>query len=165
MRKKIYWFVSYAHKNKMLADRFLEEFKEQTAPSRRYQYEFWRDQAILPGEDWHREIQAALERCHMGLLLISPAFLASSYIRVHELPPFTRDDAKPVIPVMLKAVDLKLQGEATLERLQVFALENPRFRKAKSYADCSSRHRDEFVRALFAQVEERLTRLTRPGRR
>jgi hypothetical protein len=159
MRKKIHFFVSYARANKDLGGRFLEKFQEQLAPSKKYNYILWRDNRILVGEQWHDEIQNALDRCDMGLLLVSPAFLGSRYISEHELPRFVGEQAKPVIPVMLQPVDFELHDLKGLEKAQIFRLDKPRFRSPKAYGECNSRQRDEFTMDLFRHVEWRLGKL------
>ena len=46
----------------------------------------WSDQKILPGTPWETEIRKALTGADVGILLITPAFLASDYIFQNELP-------------------------------------------------------------------------------
>lgn len=48
--------------------------------------EFWTDRDIEPGEKWHDMIQCALDGAKVGMLLVSPDFLSSSYITSNELP-------------------------------------------------------------------------------
>lgn len=152
-------FVSYARANKALALRFLERFEEQAAPSRHYDYRFWRDDRILVGEDWHAEIQRALDRSQLGVLLISPAFLASQYIDRHELPAFVGRGAKPTIPVMLQPVDLERHDLKGLQEKQIFRLDGERFKQPKAYGECSGNQRERFAAALFRQVEQRLDKV------
>ncbi|MBN1316446.1 MAG: toll/interleukin-1 receptor domain-containing protein [Anaerolineales bacterium] len=159
MRKQIHFFVSYARANKSLAGRFLDRFLEQLAPSKKYDYILWRDAHILVGEQWHDEILQALDRCNLGLLLISPALLGSRYISEHELPRFVGEKAKPVIPVMLQPVDFEYHDLKGLENAQIYRLDKPRFQSPKAYGECSGRQRDEFVMELFRQVERRLGKL------
>ena len=78
-KRKIKIFVSYARSNKNLAKKFLDKYKEQVSASNSFDYHFWQDKNILVGEEWHKVICKALERCNMGLLFISPAFLGSKY--------------------------------------------------------------------------------------
>ena len=80
-KQPVIFFVSYARENKQLADIFLSLFEEQIGASKRYDYKKWQDHKILPGENWHEEIQKAIIKCDFGLLLISPSFLGSAYIR------------------------------------------------------------------------------------
>ena len=159
MKKKITVFVSYARANRDLATRFLKKFKEQAAPSKLYQYVFWRDNDILVGEKWHEEIQVALAQCDVGLVLISPAFLGSQYIQEHELPKFLKSGGKSVIPVLLQPIDLDRHDLKGLQRTQIFRLERPRFASPKAYGECSGTQRDQFALKLFGQVEARLDKV------
>ncbi|MFA9562628.1 MAG: toll/interleukin-1 receptor domain-containing protein, partial [Nitrospirota bacterium] len=142
-----------------LATRFLKKFKEQAAPSRLYQYVFWRDADILVGEKWHEKIQAALAQCNVGLVLISPAFLGSQYIQDHELPKFLKSGGKLVIPVLLQPIDLDRHDLKGLQRTQIFRLDRPRFAFPKAYGECSGAQRDQFALELFRQVEARLDKV------
>lgn len=162
-KKKVELFVSYARANKSLARNFLSRYGEQTAASSRYEYVFWRDSDILVGEAWHEAIGRALDRCHLGLLLVSPAFLGSRYISEHELPRFVGSALRPLVPVMLQPVDLERHDLKGLERHQIFRFEGERFRHPKAYGDCAGSQRDRFVQALFRQVEHKLDRLFKDG--
>ncbi len=159
MKNKITVFVSYARANRDLATRFLKKFKEQAAPSKLYQYVFWRDNDILVGGKWHEEIQVALAQCDVGLVLISPAFLGSQYIQEHELPKFLKSGGKSVIPVLLQPIDLDRHDLKGLQRTQIFRLERPRFASPKAYGECSGTQRDQFALKLFGQVEARLDKV------
>jgi hypothetical protein len=159
MKNKITVFVSYARANRDLATRFLKKFKEQAAPSKLYQYVFWRDNDILVGEKWHEEIQAALTQCDLGLVLISPALLGSQYIQDHELPKFLKSGGESVIPVLLQPIDLDRHDLKGLQRTQIFRLDRPRFASPKAYGECSGTQRDQFALELFRQVEARLDKV------
>lgn len=159
MKKKIKIFVSYARANKDLAKKFLEKFREQVAPAKKYEYIFWGDTEILVGEKWHNEIQEALKECNLGLLLVSPAFLGSQYINEHELPKFVKSDANLLIPIMLQQVDFERHDLKGLQNAQIFRLDSPRFQSPKAYGDCTGGQRDRFVQELFRQVESRLDKL------
>ena len=138
-------FISYARANKKLARRFFDKFFEVARPSKRYNYIFWQDTEILVGEDWNTEIQAALDECDLGLLLISPAFLGSQYITEHELPKFIGVGAKPLIPVMLQPVDFEFHDLKGLTDAQIFMLDTPNLRVPKAYGQCSTSQRHQFV--------------------
>lgn len=163
-KKKVTLFVSYARANHVLAGKFLARLREQLDPSKKYSYKFWKDSEILVGEPWHEEIQKAIEKCDLGLLLISPAFLGSQYIGRHELPKFVGGGArgqklKPVIPVMLQPVDLENHDLKGLRKTQIFRLDSPRFSQPKAYGECVGPSRDRFAHSLFLQIEKRLDRL------
>ncbi len=80
-------FISYSHEDQSYLDEFRSYLK------------FWEDKGLLDvwidpklqaGQDWHKEIQQAIESAGIGVLLISKDFLNSSYIRDHELEPLLR---------------------------------------------------------------------------
>jgi hypothetical protein len=157
-RIKVEFFVSYAHVDDEYADPFLDGFKDIVAPSKKYRFEFWQDRVILPGETWAEEIKKALKRCSMGLLLVSPAFLASHFVTEQELPKFVGEDPKAVIPVMLRMVNLKLHDLKGLGKTQLFRLKaGPN--NYRSYAQCGSSQRSDFVYVLHEEVEKRLDKL------
>ena len=76
-------FISYSHKD----EEFLQAFRVHLKPwEDKNLLELWSDKKIELSQDWHQEIQDALESTAAAVLLISPDFLASDYIRDHELP-------------------------------------------------------------------------------
>ena len=63
------------------------------------------DQDIDLGDDWHSHIQQHLNNARAALLLVSPAFLASKYIRNSELPVLLRNARQQgvkIIPIILR---------------------------------------------------------------
>ena len=158
-RIKIKFFVSYAHKDDEYSSAFIDGFKEMAEPSDKYEYVFWQDTEILPGENWKDEIREALKNCDLGLLLISPAFLGSKFIDAEELTKFVGDKAKPIIPVMLKMVNLKRHNLKGLDGNQIFLLKVEGVNNQKSFAQCSPSQRTDFVYDLFDKVETRLDKL------
>jgi len=157
MRKRVTMFVSYAHANQELANRFVAQFREFILPSKAYQYHIWRDTDLLVGENWDQEIKQALDKCDLGLLLISASFLGSNYITSVELKQLER---KPVIPVLLWPVDFDRHDLKGLQEKQIFRYNKPGFLKPKSYGQCTTKQRVEFMLALFKQVEKRLDKLS-----
>jgi len=83
-------FVCYAHTDNESSDpskRWLDRLLEQLAPlAFQDQVCAWSDKDIETGQDWHDTIQQTLENTKAAVLLVSPAFLASTYIRNSELP-------------------------------------------------------------------------------
>jgi hypothetical protein len=155
-KKQVIFFVSYARENKRLASSFLSLFDEQIGASKRYDYKKWQDYKILPGENWHKEIQKAIKECDFGLLLISPSFLGSAYIKEHELPHFTVKNTKPVCPVMLRRVSFERQDLLGLEEKQIFRLESDRFKEPRAFSEISSARQEDYAYEFFLQVESRL---------
>lgn len=155
LRKKVTFFVSYARKNKELADRFLKELDEMLAPSKKYEYELWQDTGIEVGAEWEKQILSALDNCDFGLLLISPAFLGSKFITEKELPIFVSGE-KPSIPVMLQRVDFLRHDLKGLEKRQIFLLDYEGFKEPRAYGECKKNRRNDFVYELFKTIENKL---------
>jgi hypothetical protein len=156
MKKRVSFFLSYAHANQELAGRFVEQFREFTTPSKTYQYHYWYDQKLLAGENWDKEIKKVLKKCDLGLLLISASFLGSKYITTVELKQL---ENKPLIPVLLWPVDFDRHDLRGLHEKQIFRYNKTGFIKPKSYGQCNSKQRVEFILALFQQVEKRLDKI------
>jgi hypothetical protein len=57
---------------------------------RRKQLSLWADTAIRIGDRWHPEIEQAIARSQVALLLVSADFLASDFVMDHELPALLR---------------------------------------------------------------------------
>ena len=158
-RTVVEFFISYAREDDKYASSFMREFREMSAPSLKYEYRFWQDTEILPGESWEKEISAALKNCTLGLLLVSPAFLASPFIDEVELSHFIGNKAKPVVPVMLKMVNLKRHNLKGLDARQIFRFRTEGSGKLRSFAQCGITQQTDFVFELFDRVEARLDRL------
>jgi hypothetical protein len=160
-KRAVELFVSWAHADAhraggRLADRLVARLQTLFAPSRRYDYRLWRDTegGIALGTSWFTEIEAALDTCSGGLVLLSPALLQSPFIRDHELPHFVGGAAKPVLPVLLHPVDFARHDLRGLEAHQIFRLENRAYSQLTSNAQ-----RERFETTLFLAIETRLDRL------
>lgn len=77
-------FVSYSHKDQRWLDRLIVHL---TPLEKEFQIVYWADTRIRPGSQWREEIRASLRRTKIAILLVSADFLASDFIRKHELPP------------------------------------------------------------------------------
>lgn len=102
-------FVCYAHTDNESPDssnRWLDRLLEQLAPlAIQDQVCAWSDKNIETGQAWHDRIQQTLESTKAAVLLVSPAFLASSYIRNSELPVLlknAKDRGMVILPVIIR---------------------------------------------------------------
>jgi len=76
-------FISYAHDDDQA---WLDTLLSHLSWIQRRGVEIWTDRDIAPGALWHDTIQDELDRAQVAILMVSPAFLASSYISSEELP-------------------------------------------------------------------------------
>lgn len=159
-KRRIEFFVSYAHRNQHLAESLVDELMDILRPSKAYEYVKWMDSAIVVGDQWQKQILDARDRCTFGLLLVSPAFLSSPFIGENELPHYVGDTRAASIPVMLSKVDFQLHDLKGLEELQIFRFMGRRYTEPRSYGECKSGNpRREFVFSLFQAIEAKLALL------
>lgn len=70
---------------------------------------FWDDHEIEAGTQWQAAITTALDDCVVAILLISPTFVASSFVQNVEASAFQTRQARDgigVVPILLRQADL-----------------------------------------------------------
>ena len=153
-RERLRFFVSYARNDATLATRLLGPLEKDLNLSTQFHYDFWRDHLILPGQDWHAEIQDALRDCDFGLALLSRDFLGSEYIAEHELPALVSGE-KPLIPVCLGLLDFDRHNLRGLEEKQIYRYEfEPG--ELRCFGQCSGRVAERFIQDLASKIEQRV---------
>lgn len=81
LRRRI--FICYAARHQDAKDFVLQHLE----PLRWvHEVDIWHDERIAPGADWRAEIDTALADCDAAILIITPPFLTSPFIRDEELP-------------------------------------------------------------------------------
>ncbi len=76
-------FISYSHKDQL----WLEQLRTMLKPFvRQGNLTLWDDKKLHAGDNWRTGISSALEKASVGVMLVSPDFLASDFINEVELP-------------------------------------------------------------------------------
>ncbi len=99
-------FYSYAHEDEALRDALQRHLKILQVHGL---IRPWHDRAIVPGQDWHQEINAHLQQADLILLLLSSYFFDSDYILGVELKTALQRAAAgdaTVVPILLRPLDL-----------------------------------------------------------
>ena len=96
-------FVSYCREDAEWLRRFAVMLKPEV---RERGVEVWTDTQIGPSREWRPEIDAALARADVALLLVSPDFLASDFVMDQELPVLL-ERGVPLVPVLLRSCRYK----------------------------------------------------------
>ncbi len=141
-------FISYSHKDA----KYLHQLVEHLAYYERNNLiETWSDQKIVAGAQWREEIQQAIEAAKVAVLLISPSFLASTFIAENELPPLllaAEKEGAIILPVIVRPSNFE---DTELAAFQ--AVNNPSLPVAKM----KGYQRDEFwtkvVRDIRSAIE------------
>jgi hypothetical protein len=76
-------FISYSHQDREWVERLHRFLSIILADS---ELTVWSDAKIMPGEEWTTSVKTAIETAIIAILLVSPSYLASHFIREVELP-------------------------------------------------------------------------------
>ncbi|WP_249331803.1 COR domain-containing protein [Pseudoalteromonas rubra] len=107
LRRPLKVFISYCHDD-MAYKHTLEAHL--TNLVRDHSIEIWQDGLIKPGELWDSQIRSAIDKADVVILLVSQAFIASSYVHTVELPKVLdklADRKTRLYPVLLSACDIQ----------------------------------------------------------
>ena len=108
-------FISYSHAD----SDWLERLQTMLAPLQRQgTLDVWADTRIQPGQLWKEEIQKALARAKVAVLLVSPDFLASEFIHKDELPPLLEASRKEGLTILWVPVRHSLYKATTIAHFQ-----------------------------------------------
>lgn len=164
-------FISYAHSDndnpdpaKRWLNRILEQLQQLVLQDKIIA---WSDTQIEAGELWDTSIKTQLQNARVAVLLVSPAFLASKYIRNSELPVLlmnAMNEGRAVIPVIVRHclfTEAKFKypdaahGPGELS-LSVFQSANPPSKPLNSMPE----HEQD---AVLLSVARRILRLAQPN--
>lgn len=151
------WFLSYAHDDDAEKADFYKRFASYLRTSSKYWFEAWNDAQLVVGESWRERIHQAMQASHLGVLLVSQAFLASEFIGTNELPAFVDGrgmgtPGKRAVPVALRPLDFTNMDLRGLEQRQIF-----HDNSGKAFAERRAR-RDHWIKQLGRQVHDLLER-------
>jgi len=146
-------FISYSHQDKKIKDHLIKHISVF-----QNEIDLWDDQKIKLGEDWHSEIEHALNTADAAIMLISADFLSSPFICNDEIPIFLERKAKEglkMIPVIIKPCPWK--KIEWLKPIQAIQLKRSClslfFRKAESINDKEYARIAEKVHEALIQKE------------
>ena len=151
-KRKVKYFVSLAHADDDEVNRFLVLFKQNLKGAKNFEFVIWQDKMIQVGQNWREQIRQAIDECEFGLLLLSPSFFASDFIKRSELPNFIApngaiDGLKKAIPVCLKPVSWGVTDTYGVEAIQVFGVD------PRPFSLCSGTpKKEQFCKELFEKL-------------
>ncbi len=114
--EKIKVFISYAHRDKSYFDIFLANLKSQC------NWDIWTDRNIEIGTDWFETIKQSMMESDAAILLISPDFLSSDFIKEHEFQKFNelRESKSNFLFLPIFMRDCVFTRWSELSKLQMF---------------------------------------------
>ena len=107
-------FISYSHADEAWKDRLVRHLRVLKSVA------VWEDRQIAGGDEWFSEIQGALRRADIAVLLVSADFLTSEFIERHEVPALLQrrvSEGVRVMPLLVKPC--AWEGIAWLAALQI----------------------------------------------
>jgi hypothetical protein len=99
-------FISYARKDK----KYLIELKEHIYSLKYDGIVVWDDTMLEPGKDWKHEIEIHMSKARVIILLVSPNFFNSDFIRLEEMPELLQaadDDHAKILWIPLRTSQVK----------------------------------------------------------
>ena len=143
-------FISYSHCDRDYVDRLLVHLKPLEKEG---MIDLWVDTRLRPGDRWKKEIEKALARATVAVLLVSADFLASDFITDNELPPLLRNAEEKgtrIIPLILKPC--RFTRDKNLRHFQ--AINDP----ANSLIRISEGEQETLYDAVAIEIERALQR-------
>lgn len=153
---KIKLFLSWAHDDADLKEEFCKLLKPRLSIAKNHTITWWEDSLILPGDRWANEIQAQLVESDYILQLISPSFLASTFITNNEIPGVGNTPHKRILPVML--VDVPLNQSTEFHQLGDYQIYYGIDSRPCSFVSCETLYQK--IKFVDGFVEQLLTRIS-----
>jgi WD40 repeat protein len=154
-------FVSYADADSAWAVPFIETLHEIARTCETPRIEFWYDKKNLGFGPWQQQLRDALRSSHLGLMLLTPAFLDSDYVRDTELPVFDYHgfdrSMKPCAVVECAPVDAAVVHRRGLDASQIVGCRKGGERVAYTVLDESEQR--VFAGEIFAKLCDQIASL------
>lgn len=121
-------FISYAHVDgepwRALVDLHLKGLGDGLGDGLTVQP--WDDRQINTGDDWFQRIEAALSQARCAVLVVSPGFLASRFIKSEEMPRlWAREQSQGLVVLPILVTDCVWVTKPWLARVQSLANATP----------------------------------------
>jgi len=149
-------FLSWAHADHALKEDLVSRLRPRLKIAKRYNFTWWEDSLLHPGEEWGKGIDSRFEEGDYIVQLVSPSFLASDFIRNHEIPGLGKTPNKKTLPLMLK--DVPLNGDYEFHNINGWQI----FRRPdqRAYGDLrgnaqKDRFVNEFTDTIIRRVDNR----------
>lgn len=94
-------FISYSHRDRRWVDRLLVHLRPL---ERDMSIDIWEDSHIKPGAKWRSEVEEALGKAAVAILVVSADFLASDFVMNDEVPVLlgeAEDKGTIIIPLIV----------------------------------------------------------------
>jgi hypothetical protein len=137
-------FIGYSHKDRRWVDRLLVHLKP---IERDMSVEIWDDSRIKPGAKWRAEIEEALNRASVAILIISADFLASDFVMNEEVPTLLQNAESNGTAIMPLIIAPSLFSQSVLNCFQ--AVNSPE----NALSKLTPHKRDEILVRLAMSVE------------
>ena len=153
-------FLSGAYADQVLKEDLVSRLTPRLKNVKKHNLDWWEDSLIISGEEWEEEIYSRFNEGDYIVQLVSHSFLASDFIRDHEIPGLGKTPRKPILPLMLKSVPLNGDYEFHgIDKHQIFFLRGANG-KPRVYGDLrrdtqKDRFANEFVNTIIRRVDKR----------
>jgi hypothetical protein len=143
-------FISYSHRDAAVLERLLVHLRPL---EREGLIDPWSDRLLEPGNEWQKEIERALDRARVAILLVTADFLASDFVADNELPPLleaAETSGTIILPIIVKPC--RYVRDPHLRRLQ--AINDP----ASPMLSRSEIEQERLLDDVAARIEKAIRR-------
>lgn len=144
-------FISYSHKDEKYKDEVVTTLNALRNVLPQLTFEYWVDTKIKTGEDWRKEIEAALDSSGVAILVISREFLASDFIMNTEVPTILENAETKGVTILSLIAGHCIFKKSALGRFQ--SVNEP----SKPLKSLSDHEQDVVYTKLSDKVEHYLT--------